>query len=149
MKNWKHYEIIGFSIIFVLAVIFIACENDKRKCNCVEKTHLDEGESCNCGGEDCDCTLKINVILNAGVITVWKEVGVSLDDFNKIVNELNLTVSSYALGTGQISNFKNNFPVIYIVKGTGISHKVGSLTIGCKENVDTIYDYLVNDNSLI
>jgi len=149
MKNWKHYGIIGFLLILFLTFIFIACEDDKKKCNCIEKTHLDVGESCNCGGENCNCTLKINATLNAGIITVWKEVGVSIVEFNEMVDELNILVSTQALTPTQINNFKNNFPEIRIKQGTGVSHQGTVLSIGCNEIGHNIYNYLVTDNNLL
>ena len=157
--------------ILVIAIILIAlttgtsavltsCDNEPKTpdlitCDCPdEATHLEVGASnVTCPADKCphtgDCTEKVNETLNAGGITVIKEPVVSGDDFEVIVAELNIVASPAGFDFGQRENFKTNFPAIYIVKGTGISHKSGSLTIGCKETADSIYDYLVTDNSLV
>jgi len=148
MKNWKHYGIISFLLIIFLMFIFVTCEDNKqKKCNCVEKTHLEEGESCNCGGENCECILKINVMLNEGTITVWKEIGVSIVEFNEMVDRLNTLPG--ALNTTQYNNFKNNFTEIRINQQIGVSHQGTVLSIGCNETVINIFKYLAVDNSLI
>jgi len=157
--------------ILVIAIILIAlttgtsavltsCDNEPKTpdlitCDCPdEATHLEVGASnVTCPADKCphtgDCTEKVNETLNAGGITVIKEPGVSTADFNAIVAELNIVASPAGFDFGQRENFKTNFPTIYIVKGTGISHKSGSLTIGCNETADSIYDYIVTDNSLV
>jgi len=130
--------------------------SDPITCDCPdEATHLEVGANnvvCPadvCPHEGKDCTAKVNETLNAGGITVIKEPGVSTADFNAIVAELNIVVSLDGLSVEQIANFKTKFPTIYIVKGKGINHKFGALTIGCNETADSIYDYLVTDNSLV
>jgi len=145
-------------ISIAVGIGMVACKDEPKPApityDCPdEATHLDAGPNVKCPADNCkhtgDCTVKVNETLNAGGITVIKEPSVSGDDFNAIVAELNIVVSSDGLGVEQIANFKAKFPTIYIVKGTGISHKSGSLTIGCKETADSIYDYLVTDNSLV
>jgi len=58
-------------------------------------------------------------------------------------------VSTQALYSVQINNFKNNFPEIRIKLGTGVSHQGTVLSIGCNEVGQNIYNYLVIDNSLL
>jgi len=148
MKNWKKNTFI--SILVILIFVIISCDGDNpKKCTCGEKTHLEEGESCNCNLEDCNCVLKINITLNAGSVIVWKEIGVSIDDFNAMVDLLNELVSPETLSPTRISNFKTNFPEVRIKMGTGISHQGNVLSIGCNETGLNIYKYLVTDNNLI
>jgi len=126
MKYWKYNNFICYLLIFILVFIFIACSDDE------ENEYVEN-----------------SVILNEGGITVYQGKGVSNSEFDAIVDLLNEVVSSYTLSIEQIFNFKENFPIIYIVKGTGISHKENVLTIGCDETLANLYVYLVIDNNLI
>jgi hypothetical protein len=89
------------SILMVLVVGALVCSScddgdnangsGTQPCNCLstygEYTHLDEGATCTCGGEDCkNCTLKVNTTLSNGTTKVWKEVGVSVNEFNASVS---------------------------------------------------------------
>jgi len=50
-----------FILIAIIALAFFACGKDDpapKKCECETKAHLEAGETCSCGGEDCNCTEK-------------------------------------------------------------------------------------------
>jgi len=56
--NMKNIAII---FIAVVGFAFIACGNNDttpKKCECETKAHLEAGQTCACGGEDCNCTEK-------------------------------------------------------------------------------------------
>jgi len=65
-KTTKTIGIIAMAIIvFTLALAFIACGKDDpapKKCECNTKDHLEAGETCSCGGEDCNCTIKPDIV---------------------------------------------------------------------------------------
>jgi len=160
MKNWKSYRIITFLLILFLAFIFIACENEEqKKCNCNEKTHLDEEESCACGGVDCKCTFKLNIILVNDTTKVWKETEVSEDDFYALVESLNEMIN-YVFNEPARISFKNNIIKIRIQQGIQISHNGNVLIIGSniKNNPENtipgdplavIVPYLVNNGLVV
>jgi hypothetical protein len=59
MKNWKKLIIMAILLIFGIVGVFIACDdgkNDPVLCKCDIKEHLEAGQSCDCGGEDCNCS---------------------------------------------------------------------------------------------
>jgi hypothetical protein len=59
MKNWKHWVFLAIIAIFGIAIAFIACDESKNDpCKCDPKDHLQVGQSCDCGGENCDCTVE-------------------------------------------------------------------------------------------
>ena len=60
MKTWKQ-GIIG--IISIIALAFFACDDKSEPdpCNCPVKAHLAQGETCDCGGKDCNCTVAIPI----------------------------------------------------------------------------------------
>jgi len=50
-----------FIALAVIVLAFIACGNNDttpKKCECETKAHLEAGQTCACGGEDCNCTEK-------------------------------------------------------------------------------------------
>jgi hypothetical protein len=58
MKNWKLFMVLAIIAIFGIIIGFMACDNSKNDpvlCKCENKEHLEAGQSCNCGGEDCNC----------------------------------------------------------------------------------------------
>jgi len=169
-KSQLHYgaSVVGPAVatgakVAVIAAVPLAiamCDNstpqpDPTTCDCPdEATHLEVGAAnVTCPADQCNhngqCTEKVNAILNAGGVTVIKSPGVSTEEFNKVVNELNILMSPDALSSGQIANFKVNFPTVYIVKGSSISHETGSLTVGCDATAVEMYKYLRVDNSLV
>jgi len=61
MKNWKLFMVLAIIAIFGIIIGFMACDNSKNDpvlCKCENKEHLEAGQSCNCGGEDCNCSEK-------------------------------------------------------------------------------------------
>jgi len=67
MKNTKRFNVIAIAIItagIAFAMTLTACPTGgggtsaATKCTCPDKNHLAVGESCNCGGSDCNCTVK-------------------------------------------------------------------------------------------
>jgi hypothetical protein len=66
MKTWKQRAFSPWAFAAIIAVFgivigFIACDKDSDDpvlCKCEIKAHLEAGQSCDCGGEDCNCTEK-------------------------------------------------------------------------------------------
>jgi hypothetical protein len=61
MKNWKQ-ALLAMIAIFEIIIGFTACDNSKNDpCKCEETygttAHLEVGQSCNCGGDNCNCSL--------------------------------------------------------------------------------------------
>ena len=137
----KNYKIIFFSLILVLAFIFIACDDNNNQ----EQTITIAFDN----NDDEDEYIENSIILNEGDITVYQGKGVSDSEFYNLIEILNELVSTESLLPFQINNFKINFPEIRIISGNGISHNGTVLTIGCKENGGNIYKYLLIDNSLL
>ena len=70
------------TLTIALTFALATCNDDKgddtSPCNCLstygEYTHLDEGATCTCGGEDCkNCTLKVNTTLSNGTTKSGKK----------------------------------------------------------------------------
>ena len=148
MKTKKQFYFAAMAAI--LGIAFIACDNGKDKtdpvlCKCAqtygEYTHLDEGATCACGGEDCrNCTLKVNATLSNGTTKVWKEAGASIDAFNDYVAGLNDLIIPFP-------GFGNNFTEVRVTAGNGISHQGSVLLVGDAEGVDAMGLYIM-DNDL-
>jgi hypothetical protein len=133
------------ALIFALATCNDDKDDDTSPCTCLstygEYTHLDEGAACTCGGTDCkNCTLKVNTTLSNGTTKVWKEVGADIEVFNAFVEMLNDVISS-------LPNFENNIMKVIVKAGSGISHQGTILYIGDAEEIDTIVEYIM-DNDL-
>ena len=134
------------ALIFALATCNDDKGDDTSPCTCLstygEYTHLDEGATCTCGGTDCkNCTLKVNTTLSNGTTKVWKEVGVSVSDFNTIVSGLNEVLDTFP-------NFGDNITEVHIVKGSGISHQGSVLRVGDNEQPSAVTLYLSTNNLL-
>jgi hypothetical protein len=134
------------TLLLIIALSVTACGNDDKTpdpvlCDCAETygeyTHLDEGETCDCGGEGCkDCTLKVNATLSNGTTKVWKEVGVSVNDFNTVVGVFNAAIAS-------VSAIGNNVTEVHVkLAKTGISHNGTIVYVGCDETLETVMPYL-------
>jgi hypothetical protein len=136
-------------ITLLLTAILLSCKDDKTPgpvlCDCAETygeyTHLDEGETCPCEGEDCkSCTLKVNATLSNGTTKVWKEAGADLQAFNDIVDGLNNLMVSFP-------GFGDNFTEVRVTAGSGISHQGSVLYAGDAEEIDAVVLYIM-DNDL-
>jgi hypothetical protein len=140
MKTRK--TILAMAIVAMTTVIgfsFIACEKD---CDCTEKTHLEVGETCGCGADNCSCTTKVSQMSSDGKIKFIKEVGVTEDDFGAIVKLFNDLLTAF-------SNLSNNITEVRVgLAGTGISHQGKVLFIGCDEGPSTLMPYLTNKSLL-
>jgi hypothetical protein len=110
-------------------------------CNCAatygELTHLEEGETCTCPGVNCTgCLPKVSAMSSDGKIKIIKEVGVSTNDFNTAVNEIDGSLDFF-------SGISNNITEARVgLAETGISHQGKVLFIGCDEDKSTIIPYL-------
>lgn len=178
MKNRKHFTFAAVAAMVGIIVAFTACgKNDNEKkysvCKCFETfgefTHLDEAESCTCGGGDCmrgvnivdiypetntlpkqplvdckRCTIKVNTLLDNGTTKVWKEIGVSVQEFETITAILNAILASY--NEYQQNSFANYIDEIRVLKGKGIAIQAMSLIIGCDEDIVGIRKFLADIN---
>jgi hypothetical protein len=103
MKTWKKSIVIGIFAIIALAFIVVACDdgrNDPVLCKCDPKEHLETGESCACGGEDCNCseapkvqldTIRSLSFLSFGVdckVTVKSDEKFLTDEWNTLVGKV-------------------------------------------------------------
>ena len=95
--------------------------------------------ACTCGGTNCSNCTEQTATLSNGTTKVRKEVGVSVEDFNAIVELFNGTVIV------NIPTF-NATEIRVRVAETGISHQGKILFVGCDEDLSTIMPYLaLND----
>jgi len=141
------------------AFAFAACGGDDDKggapaiCECEEKTHLDEGETCNCG-TDCDCTLKITGIVSAAgkTIIAWKETGVDQADFDALVAMLNEELGGTRIPATMKLSFRDNINEIRVYpEGTAIHYQTSTLTliVGSKDTLDLIMPYLLENGIIV
>ena len=144
------------TLLLTLTLALTACGGDKEEtpepvlCDCAqtygEYTHLDEGETCPCEGEDCkSCTLKVNATTFNGTTKVWKETGVSVDDFNTAVEQFN-RLNWSTLNSNEKTVLNNAITEIQVTKaGTGIVLNGKVLWVGCDVDADTFIDYLFDE----
>ena len=141
----KKLLIVTLTIALIFALATCDKGDDTSPCTCLstygEYTHLDEGATCTCGGEDCkNCTLKVNTTLSNGTTKVWKEVGADIEVFNAIVEALNDLIIPFP-------NFSNNILKVIVTAGSGISNQGTILYVGDAEEIDAIVLYIM-DNDL-
>jgi hypothetical protein len=103
MKTWKQSTLIGIFAIITLALTIIACDdgkNDPLLCNCDPKDHLETGQSCDCGGEDCNCSeepkvqsdttrsLSFGTVEKPCSVTVKSDEKFTADEWNTLVDKV-------------------------------------------------------------
>ena len=141
-------------VVLALALATIACDKEETPdpvlCDCAETygeyTHLDAGETCPCEGEDCkDCTFKVNATTFDGTTKVWKETGVSVNDFNTAVEQFN-RLNWSTLNSNEKTILNNTITEIRVTKaGTGIVLNGKVLWVGCDVDADIFIDYLFDE----
>ena len=144
-------KILPITVAVVVAVAANACKPEPdntppvRNCTCIEKEH---DALCECDAEAgrCDCTVKMNEMLENGETRIWKETGVSVEDYNATVAAFNL---GYTLTTTQKNNFANNIKEIRVKPaGTAISHDSAVLIVACDTEWNSIVIYLLQNGLL-
>jgi hypothetical protein len=104
MKNRKQSVFFGMVAIIALSFCFVGCDDKTDPvCECPIKAHLAVGETCNCGGKDCNCTLApvpqtypVTVNINGGgsVSIIIKYTALPntvpdyMDDLEDVLNEI-------------------------------------------------------------
>ena len=137
----------------MIAVVANACKPEPdnpppvKNCTCIEKEH-DALCGCDADAGRCDCTVKMNEMLNNGETRIWKEAGVSVEDYNVKVAEFNL---GQGLNNNHKNAFANNVKEVRIKPaGTGISHDGTVLSVACDAqwtgSADSILAYLMMNN---
>jgi hypothetical protein len=137
-------------VTLTIALIFalITCEkddDDPDPCNCLSTygttAHLGMNETCTCGGTGCNCTEQTATV---GGITVRKEAGVTVQQMNTAVANINTSVYDKGLTSGNINNFKNHITAIQIISGSEVTHTGTTLKVGCGATIEEIFDYIAD-----
>jgi hypothetical protein len=119
-------------------------------CNCAatygELTHLEEGETCTCGGVNCTgCLPKVSATLSNGTTKVIKETGVDVSTFNGLVADFNNGLDTF--NDIMLTSFGSNIKEIRICPvGTAINHQGTTLSMGADKTYNDVYLYLYNNN---
>jgi lipoate synthase len=137
-------------VTLTIALIFalITCEkddDDPDPCTCLSTygttAHLGMNETCTCGGTDCTaCTEQTATV---GGITVRKQAGVTVQQMNDAVANIN-TVYNDDLTSGGKNNFKNHITEIQIISGSTVTHTDTTLKVGSSATTTAISDYILD-----
>ena len=151
MKRVTKKQVLAFLMVLAVLFIFATCDLDKdnskddgttgtiidedgkKVCACAEKEHLKVGETCGCGGEGCNCTLKTH-----GFLTEFEVVD------GKIISFDGKKIPIYQLGNFAKGNTMEDAVATLQREYDGNRHNLGVNLVGKITEVH-IYD-LANPN---
>ena len=104
-----------------ITVVLLSCKTD-NPCACPEKTHLGIGETCTCGGSDCDCTLQTYGSING--IPVYRE-GITHAQMNGVFTKVNNAYETISVPASKANINSNKVSAIYITNDVNECIPVG------------------------
>ena len=141
------------SILMVLVVGALVCsscddgDDETPPCNCFtaygSTAHLAIDEACKCGGTECHCTEQKTTV-EGTTIPIRKEAGVTVQQMNDAVANINTSVYDKGFTSGNINNFKNHITAIQIISGSEVTHTGTTLKVGCGATIEEIFDYIAD-----